>query len=118
MALIAVSLLFTASCKTEEVFNIAGTWNGTQYWNEDGTTNGATYIFTGTELSGTVSMSVTWGGTATGPYTVTGLNITMPMTWDAGASHTANGTVSADFHTISGTFTQNNGWSGTWTATR
>jgi hypothetical protein len=118
IALVAAALLFTPSCKSEDVFNIVGTWNVTLTVSGLGTITG-TYTFTGTETSGTCS--VNFPGeveTMNGPYTVTGLNVNLNLTWTTTVTHTATGTVSADFLSISGTFTQSNGFSGTWTATR
>lgn len=119
--LVAVATLFTSSCKSEDTFNIVGTWTGTQYWNEDGSTNPVTITYSGTETAGSVNLDAVWGGVhhiATGTYTVTGLNVSMYMTWSASATHNCIGTANEAHNSINGTFTQSNNWSGTWVVSR
>lgn len=116
VGLVVISLLFTPACKTEDPFSIVGMWSGTMIWS-DGQVDAVTYNFVGNETSGTVSVIVSWAS-ANGNYSFIEPSITMNTTWGGGATHNCTGTLSADKSTISGTFTQNNGWSGTWTASR
>jgi hypothetical protein len=116
--MISVALVFTSSCKSEDTFNIAGSWTGIISWTGS-VSYTANYTFAGTETSGTVNIALpTYGHTGTGTYTVVGLNVTLIVEWDAGAIFNATGAVSADFNTMNGTFTQDNGYNGTWTAMR
>ena len=116
IGLAIVSLLVTPGCKSEDPFTILGTWMGTMIWS-DGQVDSTTYTFSGTEASGSVTISVSWG-TTTGNYNVSGTSITMNTTWGGGASHNCTGIIDTNTNAMNGSFTQNNGWSGTWSASR
>jgi hypothetical protein len=116
VGLVMISLLITPGCKSEDPFTIVGTWMGTMIWS-DGQVDSVTYTFSGTETAGTVNLVVSWAN-ASGNYTVAGTSVTMNMTWGGGASHNCTGNIDTNANTISGSFTQNNGWTGTWSASR
>ena len=120
IALAMISLLVTPGCKSEDPFTIVGTWTGTLTWS-DSEVNSCTWTFTGTESSGSVSINNNYyGSIISGTYTVTGTSVTLNTTWQVtdGAAHTANGMINEATNTISGNFTQDNGWTGTWTCSR
>jgi hypothetical protein len=123
LSLIMFSLLFTWTCKDAETFNIVGTWTGSMTWTDSTgltDTTDVEYTFSGSESSGTVFLDIAFVATLSGTYSISGLNITMNLTWNNGnpATHSQIGSASDDMNTISGTFTQNNGYHGTWTASR
>jgi hypothetical protein len=116
-------LLINGSCKNAETFNIVGTWTGSMTWTDSTgltDTTDVEYTFSGSESSGTVFLDIAFVATLSGTYSISGLNITMNLTWNNGnpATHSQIGSASDDMNTISGTFTQNNGYHGTWTASR
>lgn len=119
IALALISLLVSPGCKSEDPFTIVGTWSGNMTWS-DNEVNSCTWTFTGTEASGTVSCNNSRYGMLSGNYTVTGTSVTMNMTWSGtnGASHNANGMIDEGANTISGNFSQDNGWTGTWSCSR
>ena len=110
VSVLLVSLLFTPGCTKS--FDITGFWNFVYFGLP------ATATFTGTEESGTVRIEITGVGGGTHNYTVNDLSVTIIGVWDAGASINATGVANEDHNQMSGTFTQNNGYSGAWSATR
>jgi hypothetical protein len=116
LILVSVSLIFTPSCKTKDVFNITGLWNITISWTGYYTLPG-TMTFTGSETSGNVFINVPSENTANGTYTVAGMSVTINATWGGGYQITMIGTA-VNENNISGTFTQTNGVNGNFTANR
>lgn len=116
--LVVVFLISTSSCK-KETFNIAGLWNGSLNFTGYGSYT-ASFNFAGSEASGTATITVTGLGTLSGTYTVTDLSVNIQSTWQVSnpATNTMNGTASEDFNTMNGSFTQSNGFNGTWNASR
>ena len=119
ITLVFVLVLSIGSCSTAETFNIVGTWTGGMQYDFSDEFQDGTFTFSGDESSGTVHLALSVMS-LDGTYSVNGLNVTLILVWNVAypATMTAIGTVSDDFSTINGTFTQTNDENGTWNASR
>jgi hypothetical protein len=118
-SLLAWLLCGSSGCLAGGDYYIAGTWDVSFAITGGGSGNGtAVLTCLGTVESGSVQFVDNLGHSGSGPYTVSGKNVTVQLTGAVpGGSETLSGSFSSE-DTISGTFTSAGGVSGTWTAAR
>jgi hypothetical protein len=107
-------LIVMPGCKS--VINISGTWNFMLNY-DAGSSYTATFTFTGDENSGTLSVILASTYSGTGTYTVNDPAVNFTVTWETTVVFMAIGTI-IDENNMNGTFTQDNSYNGSWTATR
>ena len=119
LIVILIVSIFVPACKSAETQTIVGTWAGDLMFYVNAYFEPTTYVFSGDDVSGFITLTTDLAR-AEGSYTVTGQTINMTLTWigDNPATLMASGTINADYNSIEGTFTQNNGYNGTWSCYR
>jgi hypothetical protein len=117
-----IGMLSFTGCKTEdeEVFDITGNWTLTMNDTSFGWTFTGTLTCVGTPTAGTVSADFTayWSPPGNGTYTVAGNAVTITIFWPSNGNTSNLVGAYTTFTAMNGSYTEDYGSSGTWTATK